>query len=100
MGVRDENGLSLLHYWATLTADTGIAEIIINKNCTHTLINLQDAEGLTPALRPVVDLAVVRLLAYGGRSLTFRDLEGDTPSNNYDTDIKQSRSIQRVSVRK
>ena len=38
VGVRDENGLSLLH-WAADRGHIGIAEIIINKNCS--LINSQ-----------------------------------------------------------
>jgi len=98
VGVRDENGLSLLH-WAADRGHIGIAEIIINKNCS--LINSQDAEGLTPLhyASSCGHLAVVRLLLQRGADPNIQDLEGDTP-NNYDTDKTIQEVFNEFSVRK
>jgi len=88
-GVRDEQGLSLLH-WASDRGHTNIAEFLISKHCS--LVNTKDHEGQTPLhyASSCGHVDMVRLLLQHGADPNARDLDGFSPNtSDIDKNVKE-----------
>lgn len=82
--VRDENGLSLLH-WAADRGHLDIAQFILNLD--QSLVNQQDEDGQSPLhyASSCGHAALVRLLLNHGANSSLQDSDGLTP-NSADTE--------------